>query len=223
MILEFGSRSVLQERVCGRLRNGRVRRSSSTLGDEVDGCSARVRGPRCRRTAVLLTHAHIRPHHWRLPPIRRHCAFPSTSTETICFLRDGCPAGAMFEFKVRQPPPVMSSMALSRSPSEDYARMCTTRPAIALAGLCLAIGKTDRRDRGSGTGSGFSLFCRRPRCLPADGRTDCGRRLQRAAAVDPRGALSVGDAVDCPSRHGPDTTIGRERTTNPSFRVFEVR
>jgi glyoxylase-like metal-dependent hydrolase (beta-lactamase superfamily II) len=125
------------------------------------------------------------------------------------FLYEGAvQQGAMFGFRVRQPPPI--DVYYDGSPIEfgDYGVQVHHTPGHCPGGVCLQVGK--KGERGAHLFVGDTLFA------GSIGRTDLpgGDHSVLMRSIT-RVLFSLGDASIVHPGHGPDTTIERERTTNP--------
>jgi glyoxylase-like metal-dependent hydrolase (beta-lactamase superfamily II) len=116
--------------------------------------------------------------------------------------------GKMFGFAVRQPPPIDSYYDSSPIHFGDYEVRVHHTPGHCPGGVCLQIGK-------KGT-PGEHLFVGDTLFAGSIGRTDLpggnyGVLMRSITEV----LFPLGDASIVHPGHGPDTTIGRERETNP--------
>ena len=114
----------------------------------------------------------------------------------------------MFGFKVRQPPPVDVFYDLTPIYFGDYEVRVHHTPGHCPGGVCLQIGK--KGDAGTHLFVGDTLFA------GSIGRTDLpggdyGVLMRSITEV----LFPLGDEAIVHPGHGPDTTIRRERTTNP--------
>ena len=189
-------------------------------GDEVDELLGAVRDLDVDVQAVLLTHAHI-DHITGVAAAKEAFDVPVYLHRDDLFLYEmAVQQGAMFGFKVRQPPPVDEFYGTEPFAFGDYEARVHHTPGHCPGGVCLAIGRTGETgsgtgDRGSG-GSGSHLFVGDTLFAGSIGRTDLpggdyNVLLQSITEV----LFPLGDASIVHPGHGPDTTIGRERTTNP--------
>ena len=177
-------------------------------GDEVDDLLAVVRTHRLDVRHILLTHAHI-DHITGVAAAKGALAVP------VYLHRDDLPLyehaveqGRMFGFHVEQPPPV--DRFYDRNPIlfGDYEVHVHHTPGHCPGGVCLQVGK--RGEVGAHLLVGDTLFA------GAIGRTDLpggsyGVLMRSITDV----LFAIGDAAIVHPGHGPDTTIGRERRTNP--------
>ena len=116
--------------------------------------------------------------------------------------------GAMFGFKVRQPPPIDVFYDMTPIHFGDYEVRLHHTPGHCPGGVCLQIGK-------KGT-AGMDLFVGDTLFAGSIGRTDLpGGDYATLMRSITEVLFPLGDAAVVHPGHGPDTTIGRERTTNP--------
>jgi hydroxyacylglutathione hydrolase len=177
-------------------------------GDEADELLAAVRDRGVEVTHILLTHAHF-DHITGVAQVKDALDVP------VCLHRDDLPLyehaaeqGKMFGFAVRQPPPIDTYYDLSPIHFGDYEVRIHHTPGHCPGGVCLQIGKKDT--------PGEHLFVGDTLFAGSIGRTDLpggnyGVLMRSITEV----LLPLGDASIVHPGHGPDTTIGRERETNP--------
>jgi len=177
-------------------------------GDEVDELIGVVRDYDVDVRHILLTHAHI-DHITGVAAAKDAYDAPVYLHRDDLFLYEGAvQQGAMFGFRVRQPPPV--DVYYDGSPIEfgDYGVQVHHTPGHCPGGVCLQVGKKD--ERGAHLFVGDTLFA------GSIGRTDLPGGDYDVLMRSITGVLfPLGDAAIVHPGHGPDTTIGRERTTNP--------
>jgi len=114
----------------------------------------------------------------------------------------------MFGFKVRQQPPIDVFYDMTPIHFGDYEVLLHHTPGHCPGGVCLQIGK-----KGS---AGKDLFVGDTLFSGSIGRTDLPGANYETLLRSITGVLfPLGDDAIVHSGHGPDTTIGRERTTNP--------
>jgi glyoxylase-like metal-dependent hydrolase (beta-lactamase superfamily II) len=177
-------------------------------GDEVDELIGVVRDYDVDVRHILLTHAHI-DHITGVAAAKDAYDAPVYLHRDDLFLYEGAvQQGAMFGFRVRQPPPI--DVYYDGSPIEfgDYGVQVHHTPGHCPGGVCLQVGKKD--ERGAHLFVGDTLFA------GSIGRTDLpgGDHSVLMRSIT-RVLFSLGDASIVHPGHGPDTTIERERTTNP--------
>ena len=187
---------------CARTREGVI----IDPGDEVDELLGAVRDLDVEVQAVLLTHAHV-DHITGVAAAKEAFDVPVYLHRDDQFLYDmAVQQGAMFGFKVRQPPPVDSYYDLTPVAFGDYEARVLHTPGHCPGGVCLDVGKT---------GEDRHLFVGDTLFAGSIGRTDLpggdyGVLMRSITEV----LLPLGDDAIVHPGHGPDTTIGRERSTN---------
>jgi hydroxyacylglutathione hydrolase len=189
---------------CERTREGVI----IDPGDEVDGLLASVRDHSLEVTHILLTHAHI-DHVTGVGTAKDALGAPVYLHKDDLFLYNGVQQqGEMFGFKVRQPPPIDVFYDLSPIHFGDYEVRVHHTPGHCPGGVCLQIGR-------KGT-AGKDLFVGDTLFAGSIGRTDLPGGDYETLLRSVTGVLlPLGDDAIVHSGHGPDTTIGRERKTNP--------
>lgn len=177
-------------------------------GDEVDQLLGSVRDLDVDVQSVLLTHAHI-DHITGVAAAKEAFDVPVYLHADDLFLYDAAvQQGTMFGFKVRQPPPVDIHYDLTPIYFGDYEVQVHHTPGHCPGGVCLQIGK--KGERGTHLFVGDTLFA------GSIGRTDLpggdfGVLMRSITGV----IFPLGDDAVVHPGHGPDTTVGKERTTNP--------
>ena len=177
-------------------------------GDEVDALVTAVAGHKLRVQHILLTHAHV-----------DHITGVSRAKEAFSapvFLhRDDLPLyervadqGRMFGFTVDPAPPVDRFYDLTPIHFGDYEVRVHHTPGHCPGGVCLQVGP--KGEAGMHLLVGDTLFA------GAIGRTDLpggnyGVLMRSITEV----LFAFGDDAIVYPGHGPTTTIGRERRTNP--------
>jgi hydroxyacylglutathione hydrolase len=177
-------------------------------GDEVDGLLASVRDRDLAITHILLTHAHI-DHITGVRTAKDALDAPVCLHKDDLFLYDSAEQqGAMFGFKVRPQPPVDLFYDASPIVFGGYEVRVHHTPGHCPGGVCLQIGK-------KGT-FGKELFVGDTLFAGSIGRTDLpGGDYETLLRSITKVLFPLGDDAVVHSGHGPDTTIGTERTTNP--------
>ena len=177
-------------------------------GDEVDELLGAVRDLEVDVQAVLLTHAHI-DHITGVAAAKEAFDVPVYLHRDDLLLYDmAVQQGAMFGFKVRQPPPVDEFYGGEPFAFGDYRAVVHHTPGHCPGGVCLAVGKTGE--------AGAHLFVGDTLFAGSIGRTDLpGGDYSVLMRSITEVLFPLGDASIVHPGHGPDTTIGRERTTNP--------
>jgi glyoxylase-like metal-dependent hydrolase (beta-lactamase superfamily II) len=177
-------------------------------GDEVDELVAAVRTHHLSVVHILLTHAHI-DHITGVGRAKAALAAPvSLHRDDLPLYEHAVEQGQMFGFNVDQPPPV------DRFYDQDPIHFgdCEVRvhhtPGHCPGGVCLQVGR--QGEAGTHLLVGDTLFA------GAIGRTDLPGGNYGALMRSITGVLfGLGDDAIVHPGHGPDTTIGRERRTNP--------
>ena len=177
-------------------------------GDEVDQLLAAVRDLDVEVQYVLLTHAHV-DHVTGVAAAKDALNVPVYLHQADVFLYErAVEQGAMFGFKVRQPPPVDRYYNGSPIQFGDHEVLVHHTPGHCPGGVCLQVGRT-----GS---PGEHLFVGDTLFAGSIGRTDLpgGDYAQLIRSIK-EVLFPLGDASIVHPGHGPDTTIGRERRSNP--------
>jgi hydroxyacylglutathione hydrolase len=177
-------------------------------GDEVDLVLGAVRDLDVEVLGILLTHAHI-DHISGVAAAKEAFDVPVYLHRDDLFLYEAAAQqGAMFGFKVTQPPAVDAYYDHSPIHFGDYEVRVHHTPGHCPGGVCLQVGKTGVH--------GGHLFVGDTLFAGSIGRTDLPggdyRVLMRSITEV---LFPLGDDALVHPGHGPETTIGRERTTNP--------
>ena len=177
-------------------------------GDEVDQLMGAVRDLDVEVQAILLTHAHI-DHVTGVGAAKDAYEVPVYLHRDDLFLYEGTvQQGAMFGYKVSQPPPIDVFYDMTPIFFGDYEVRVHHTPGHCPGGVCLQIVKN-----GDATGElfvGDTLFA------GSIGRTDLpGGDYDTLMRSITKVLFSLGDDSIVHPGHGPDTTIARERRTNP--------
>jgi glyoxylase-like metal-dependent hydrolase (beta-lactamase superfamily II) len=177
-------------------------------GDEADQLVAAVRDFDVDVRLILLTHAHV-DHITGVAAVKNEYSVPVYLHRDDLFLYDAAvQQGAMFVFKVRQPPPVDVYYDGTPIAFGDYVVNVHHTPGHCPGGVCLQIGR--RGEKGVHLFVGDTLFA------GSIGRTDLpGGDYQVLMRSITQVLFPLGDEAIVHPGHGPDTTIARERTTNP--------
>ena len=178
-------------------------------GDEVADLLAYVARESLTVVGILLTHAHV-DHVSGAAAARRALDAPIWLHPDDAFIYSRAVAqGAMFGYDLEQPPPVDRWFELPGPIAfGDYEVFVHHTPGHCPGNVCLQVGK-----RGT---VGMDLFVGDTLFAGSIGRTDlpgCDRDQLRRSITDV--LLAFGDDARVRPGHGPDTTIGRERQTNP--------
>jgi len=178
-------------------------------GDEVDALIDAARKERLDVKFILLTHAHV-DHVTGVARAKAALGAPVWLHRADLFLYDNAvQQGRMFGLDVEQPPPVDEFYR----PGEpltfgDCVVDVLETPGHCPGGVCLAIGTTDTKER--------ELFVGDTLFAGSIGRTDLTGGDADLLLRSIRDVLmAFPDATPVHSGHGPATTIGVERRTNP--------
>lgn len=181
-------------------------------GDEAEQLLDFVREQHLAPTAVLLTHAHL-DHVSGIWPVKRALSLPVWLHAADQPLYDRAAAqGLMFGIQMEQPPPVDHHYAGDGPWGRfgDYEVTVHHTPGHCPGGVCLAVSDAADHRQLQGLFVGDTLFA------GSIGRTDLPggdyETLMRAITTV---LFAFPDDAVVHSGHGPDTTIGHERRTNP--------
>jgi glyoxylase-like metal-dependent hydrolase (beta-lactamase superfamily II) len=190
---------------CGETREGVL----IDPGDEVEGLLAFARAGGLDIRFILLTHAHV-DHVTGVPKAKRALGVPVWLHHDDLFLYErAAEQGAMFGLQVDPLPPVDRFY----QPGEviafgDYEVRPHHTPGHCPGGVCLQIGP-----RGAG---GKDLFVGDTLFAGSIGRTDLpGGDYATLISSIQNVLFPFGDDARVYPGHGPATTIGAERRTNP--------
>jgi glyoxylase-like metal-dependent hydrolase (beta-lactamase superfamily II) len=177
-------------------------------GDEVDELLGAVRDRDVDVRYILLTHAHV-DHVTGVAAAREALDAPVYLHRDDQFLYErAVEQGAMFGFKVRQPPPVDQYYDGSAIVFGGCEIRVHHTPGHCPGGVCLQAGR--QGEAGAHLFVGDTLFA------SSIGRTDLpGGDYATLMRSITEVLFPLGDAAVVHPGHGPDTTIGRERTGNP--------
>jgi hydroxyacylglutathione hydrolase len=177
-------------------------------GDEVDALLAAVRDYEADVQYILLTHAHI-DHVSGVGVARASFDVPIHLHRDDLFLYEHASQQAdMFGLRMSQPPPVDVFYDMTPIALGDYEVRVHHTPGHCPGGVCLQVGR--RGEPGVDLLVGDTLFA------GSIGRTDLlGGDYDVLMRSITQVLLPLGDDRIVRPGHGPDTTIGRERTTNP--------
>jgi glyoxylase-like metal-dependent hydrolase (beta-lactamase superfamily II) len=177
-------------------------------GDEVDELFGAVRDYELDVRLILLTHAHV-DHVTGVAAAKREFSVPVYLHRDDLFLYENAvQQGRMFGFHVDAPPPVDVFYDLSPVTFGDYEARVHHTPGHCPGGVCLQIGK--KGEAGPQLFVGDTLFA------GSIGRTDLpGGDYETLMRSITQVLFPLGDDRIVHPGHGPDTTIARERQTNP--------
>jgi glyoxylase-like metal-dependent hydrolase (beta-lactamase superfamily II) len=178
-------------------------------GDEVDDLIEHARAEGLTGTLILLTHAHF-DHVTGVARAKAAFHAPVWLHRDDLFLYDGAAEqGRMFGLKVDTPPPVDHFYAPGQPLTFGrYVVEVRHTPGHCPGGVCLAIGRPGEAAR--------ELFVGDTLFADSIGRTDLPGGNHALLLQSIREQLLVyPDETIVHSGHGPDTTVGDERTNNP--------
>lgn len=177
-------------------------------GDEVDELLGAVRDHELEVQSILLTHAHI-DHVTGVAAAKLALDVPVYLHLDDLFLYEHTvQQGEMFGFKVQQPPPIDVYYDMTPILFGDLEVRVHHTPGHCPGGVCLQVG-----DKGS---AGTHLFVGDTLFAGSIGRTDLpGGNYDTLMRSITEVLFPLGDGSIVHSGHGPDTTIARERQTNP--------
>ena len=178
-------------------------------GDEVESLLAFATRSGLAIQRILLTHAHV-DHVTGVAAAKRALGVPIHLHRDDLFLYESAvESGAMFGLSVEPQPPI----DLFYAPGEvmtfgEYEVRPYHTPGHCPGGVCLRIGRKGE--------AGHELFVGDTLFAGAIGRTDLpGGDYQTLIASIKNVLFPFGDDAIVHPGHGPDTTIGEERRTNP--------
>ena len=179
-------------------------------GDEVEQLLAFIAAERLDVTHILLTHAHV-DHVSGVAEAKRALGVRVHLHKDDLFLyQNAVRTGMMFGLTVEEPPPV-DVFYEGEAPIVfgDYQVRVKHTPGHSPGGVCLAVSKT-------GDPSPPHLFVGDTLFAGSIGRTDLpGGDYATLLKAITEVLFAFPDDSIVYSGHGPETTIGRERTTNP--------
>jgi glyoxylase-like metal-dependent hydrolase (beta-lactamase superfamily II) len=178
-------------------------------GDEVPALLSFATRERLAIRYILLTHAHV-DHVTGVGAAKRALGTPIYLHRDDQFLYDrAVETGAIFGLAVEAPPPVDHYYTPGESLAfGDLTARPHHTPGHCPGGVCLQIGPPD--------GSGQDLFVGDTLFAGSIGRTDLPGGDHATLLSSIRNVLfAFGDAARVYPGHGPQTTIGQERRTNP--------
>ena len=177
-------------------------------GDEVESLLAYAEHHALKIKHILLTHAHV-DHITGVAAAKLALDVPVYLHQDDLFLyQDVVQQGALFGFKVQPQPPIDVFYDLTAIYFGDYQVAVHHTPGHCPGGVCLQIGR--KGEAGTDLFVGDTLFA------GSIGRTDLpGGDYATLMRSITEVLFPLGDAATVHPGHGPDTTIQRERTTNP--------
>jgi glyoxylase-like metal-dependent hydrolase (beta-lactamase superfamily II) len=186
-------------------------------GDEVDALLEYIKAEKLATRAILLTHAHL-DHVSGVGRAKRTLDVPIHLHRDDLFLYDQASAsGRRYGLTIEQPPPVD---VFYDGPGPitfgDFDVFVHHTPGHCPGGVCLQVGP--RGQAGKDLFVGDTLFA------GSIGRTDLPGGDYETLMRSITGVLyGFGDEARVFSGHGPETTIGRERRSNPYLLEWEAR
>lgn len=183
-------------------------------GDEADELVAAIGEHGLHAKYILLTHAHI-DHITGVAAAKAACGAPAyLHRDDLPLYEHAVQQGQMFGFEVQQPPPIDAFYDLTAISFGDYEVQVHHTPGHSPGGVCLEIGSREKRP--GARGSGRHLFVGDTLFASSIGRTDLpGSNYDVLMRSITEVLFPLGDEAAVHPGHGPDTTIGRERKTNP--------
>jgi len=178
-------------------------------GDEVASLLAFAERSGLSIRHILLTHAHV-DHVTGVAAAKRALNVPIHLHKDDLFLYDrAVEMGAMFGLTVEPQPPIDRFYTPAQTiPFGTYEARVHHTPGHCPGGVCLQIGKANT--------NGKELFVGDTLFAGSIGRTDLPGGDYDTLIASIRNVLfPLGDEAIVHSGHGPDTTIGKERRTNP--------
>ncbi len=178
-------------------------------GDEVQELLAYVERESLEVTGILLTHAHV-DHVSGVAAAKRALGAPIwLHADDRLLYAHAVEQGAMFGYALEAPPPPDRWYELPGPIGfGDYDVFVHHTPGHCPGNVCLQVGK-----RGT---VGMDLFVGDTLFAGSIGRTDLpGGDYQTLLTAITEVLLPFGDDARVRPGHGPDTTIGRERQSNP--------
>jgi len=185
-------------------------------GDEADELVEAARRHGLRVTRILLTHAHL-DHVTGVAAAKRAFGAPVYLHRDDQFLYDAAvQQGLMFGLRVEQPPPVDHHYAPGLDLSfGDFGVDVHHTPGHCPGGVCLAVHATSP-DARLPSGHAHELFVGDTLFSGSIGRTDLPGGDYETLMRSIRGVLfGFPDETPVHAGHGPSTSIGQEKRTNP--------
>jgi glyoxylase-like metal-dependent hydrolase (beta-lactamase superfamily II) len=185
-------------------------------GDEVDDLIKAATTHRLHIVGILLTHAHL-DHVTGVAAAKRAFGAPVHLHRADQFLYDAAPQqGAMFGLRVEQPPPVDRHYAEGASLSfGDFRVDVHHTPGHCPGGVCLAV-ESSNPESAMPSRQRQELFVGDTLFAGSIGRTDLPGGDYDTLIRSIREVLfRFPDATPVYSGHGPATTVGQEKRTNP--------
>ncbi len=177
-------------------------------GDEVDQLLAIVRDRSLEVKHILLTHAHV-DHVSGVARARRTLRAPVyLHRDDLVLYNAAVEQAAFFGLSVDPPPPVDRFYGDTGMTFGRYAVRVHHTPGHSPGGVCLQVGRAGE--------DGRDLFVGDTLFAGSIGRTDLpGGNYDTLIRSIRQVLFPLGDACEVYPGHGPKTTIGQERRTNP--------
>jgi glyoxylase-like metal-dependent hydrolase (beta-lactamase superfamily II) len=194
---------------CSRTREGVL----IDPGDEVEALLAFARREQITLGRILLTHAHV-DHVTGVAAAKRALQVPIHLHHDDLFLYEQAVAqGQLFGLRVEAPPPVDEFYTTGEAIAfGDYVARPHHTPGHCPGGVCLAVAAAADPEGAAAV----ELFVGDTLFAGSIGRTDLpGGNLATLLASIRKVLFAFGDAANVYPGHGPATTIGQERRTNP--------
>ena len=187
-------------------------------GDEVEQLLAFISQEQLQVTHILLTHAHV-DHVSGVAAAKRQLGVPIYLHKDDLFLyQNAVRSGALFGLTVEEPPPV-DVFYEGEGPITfgDYSVRVLHTPGHCPGGVCLSVSK-------AGSTEPPDLFVGDTLFAGSIGRTDLPGGDYETLLRSITGTLfTFPDASVVYSGHGPETTIGREKASNPFVLEYLAR
>lgn len=186
-------------------------------GDEVEQLLAFITAEQLRVTHILLTHAHV-DHVSGVAEAKRALNAPIyLHQDDLLIYQNAVRSGVLFGLTVEEPPPVDHYYDGATIGFGDYEVNVAHTPGHCPGGVCLALSK-------KGDASPPSLFVGDTLFAGSIGRTDLPGGDYETLLQAITGVLfKFPDESIVYSGHGPETTIGREKRTNPFVLEYLAR
>ena len=184
-------------------------------GDEVERLLSFARKETLAIRYILLTHAHV-DHVSGVAAAKRALGVPIYLHRDDLFLYErAVETGKLFGLTVEQQPPIDEFYAAAQVITfGTYEVRPHHTPGHCPGGVCLQIGKTGQ--------AGEALFVGDTLFAGSIGRTDLPGGDYATLMASIRTVLfAFGDAAIVYPGHGPNTTIGQERRTNPFLNMAD--
>ena len=179
-------------------------------GDEVEQLLAFITAEQLQVTCILLTHAHV-DHVSGVAEAKRTLNVPIyLHRDDSVLYQNAVRTGMMFGLTVEEPPPV-DRYYEGEGPIVfgDYSVRVVHTPGHCPGGVCLAVSK-------AGASAAPALFVGDTLFAGSIGRTDLpGGDYDTLLQAITGKLFAFPDESVVYSGHGPETTIGREKATNP--------